>query len=240
LLVEAMVLEGISREQARGRNWLFDVNGLIESSRTDLTAAQRRYAHPHPPLRDFTAAIESIRPTAIIGVSTAAKAFDRRVIETMARLNRRPIIFALSNPTSRSECTAQEAYEWSGGRAVFASGSPFGPVHLGGRVLMPGQGNNVCIFPAIGLAVFAARARRVTDGMFIAAARGVAEQVSQADLDMGRVYPPPSAILNTEIRAAERVAQVIFALGLAGVPEPPDLRAFINARTYKPVYRNLI
>ena len=240
LLTEAMALEGMSAEQARARIWLFDVGGLIESTRNDIAGYQRPYAHQHPPTTDFAAAIESIRPTVIIGVSTVAKAFNQRVIETMARLNRRPIIFPYSNPTSRSECSAEEAYRWSEGRAVFASGSPFPPVRLGDRTFIPGQGNNVYIFPAIGMAVYATRARLVTDEMFIAAARAVAEQVTQADLDVGLIYPPQSEILKTQIHAAQRVAEVIFARALAGVAQPADLDAFINAQVYKPEYRSLI
>ncbi len=240
LLVKAMMLEGLTQEQARARIWLFDVNGLIESTREELADFQRPYAHTHASTTDFVAAIESIHPTAIIGVSTVAKAFNQQVIETMARLNQRPIIFPYSNPTSRSECSAQEAYKWSQGRAVFASGTAFAPVRMGDRTFVPGQGNNVYIFPAIGLAVYATRARRVTDEMFIAVARAVAEQVTQADLDVGLIYPPQSEILKTELHAARRVAEVIFARDLAGVPEPADLDAFIESQMYQPEYRSLI
>jgi malate dehydrogenase (oxaloacetate-decarboxylating)(NADP+) len=240
MLVKALTLEGLTRQQAAQRMWLFNTGGLIESTRTDLTGFQKDYAHPHPPIADFAAAIETLKPTAIIGVSTAAGAFDQRVIQAMARINRRPVIFAFSNPTSRSECTAQQAYEWSEGRAVFASGSPFAPVRLGDRTLVPGQGNNVYIFPAIGLAVYATRARRVTDEMFIAAARAIAEQVTAADLEAGLIYPPASDILKTEIHAAQRVAEVIFKRGLSGVPQPEDLNTFIADRVYQPIYRSLI
>ena len=240
LLTEAMTVEGLSPGQARARIWLFDLGGLIEAARRGLADFQKPYAHKHPPIADFAAAIESIRPTAIIGVSTVAKAFNQRVIEAMARLNRRPIIFPYSNPTSRSECSAEEAYRWSEGRAVFAAGSPFPPVRLGDRTFVPGQGNNIYIFPAIGLAVYSTRARRITDEMFIAAARAVAEQVTQADLDVGLIYPPRAQILRTEIHAAQRVAEVIFARGLAGVPQPEDIGAFIATQVYKPEYRSLI
>ncbi len=240
LLTQAMAQEGISLEQARARNWLFDVNGLIESTRTDLAGFQKPYAHDHAAVQDFVAAIESIKPTAIIGVSTVARAFNRQVIEAMARINRRPIIFPFSNPTSHSECSAEEAYKWSEGRAVFASGSPFPPVRYNGRTFVPGQGNNVYIFPAIGLAVYATQASRVTDEMFIAAARAVGEQVTDADLEVGLIYPPQSEIQKTESHAAERVAELIFARGLAGVTHPADLRAFIESRMYKPEYPSLI
>jgi malate dehydrogenase (oxaloacetate-decarboxylating)(NADP+) len=216
------------------------VNGLIESTRDDLADFQKPYAHLHAPTTDFVEAIESIKPTAIIGVSTVVKAFNRRVIEAMARINRRPIIFPYSNPTSHSECTAEEAYTWSEGRAVFASGSPFPPVRWRDRTLVPGQGNNVYIFPAIGMAVYATGTRRITDEMFIVAARAVAEQVTQAELDSGLIYPPQSTILQTEVCAAERVAEVIFKHDLARVPKPHDIGSFIRSRLYRPEYQSLL
>ncbi len=240
LIAVAMTMEGLSAEEARARIWLFDVQGLIEPSHTDLLDFQKPYAHAHAPSTDFVAAIESLRPTAIIGVSTKGKAFTRPAIEAMARINRRPIIFALSNPTDHAECTAEEAYGWSEGRALFAAGVAFPPVRYDGKTLVPGQGNNMYIFPAVGLAVYATRARRITDAMFVAAARGVAEQVQRADLDAGLLYPPQSAILQTELRTAERVAEVIFARGLAGVGRPADLRAFLEGQLYNPEYVSLL
>jgi len=236
LLTQAMAFEGLSAEQARSHIWLFNRNGLIESTRGDLLDVQRPYAHRHSPTRDFVAAIESLKPTVIIGVSTAPHAFDRRVIEVMARINQRPIIFALSNPTSRSECTAEEAYRWSEGRAVFASGSPFAPVQYRGRTLTPGQCNNMYIFPAVGLAVYATRASRVTDEMFVAAAEAVAEQVTPAELDNELIYPPQSKILKAEIHAAKRIAKVIFARGLSRLQEPKELGPFIDSQIYEPKY----
>lgn len=239
LLTQAMASEGMSAERARQQIWLFNRNGLIESTRTDLHDFQKPHAHPHAPAKDFLSAIESIRPTVIVGASTVAKAFNRDVIQTMARINRRPIVFALSNPTSRSECTAEEAYQWSDGRAVFASGSPFAPVLYRERKFVPGQCNNMYIFPAVGLAVYATEATRVTDEMFIAAARAVAELVTQAELDAGLIYPPLSAILATEMHVAHRIAEVIFARGLAGVKEPGDLRSFIESQVYTPGYASV-
>jgi malate dehydrogenase (oxaloacetate-decarboxylating)(NADP+) len=239
LLVQAMTAEGLSADAARARIWLFDVNGLLETSRKDLADFQKPYAHSHPPSKDFVQAIEAIKPNAIIGVSTMAKAFNQRVIEAMSRVNERPIIFPYSNPTSHSECTAEEAYRWSQGRAIFASGSPFPPVRSNGKTFVPGQGNNVYIFPAIGLAIYATHAKRVTDEMFVAAARAVAEQVTPAELDVGLIYPPQSTILNTELHAAERVAEVIFARGLARIPAPEDIAQFVRSQTYKAEYHLL-
>ncbi|MGA8569377.1 MAG: oxaloacetate-decarboxylating malate dehydrogenase, partial [Candidatus Binataceae bacterium] len=229
LLVQAMTAEGLSADAARARIWFFDVNGLLETSRKDLADFQKPYAHSHPPTKDFVQAIEAIKPNAIIGVSTVAKAFNQGVIEAMSRVNERPIIFPYSNPTSHSECTAEEAYRWSEGRAIFASGSPFPPVRFADRTFVPGQGNNVYIFPAIGLAVYATHAKRVTDEMFVAAAHAVAEEVTQAELDIGLIYPPQSTIMKTELHAAQRVAEVIFARGLARVPVPKDVAAFVES-----------
>ena len=240
LLVQAMTAEGLSAEAARARIWFFDVNGLLETSRKDLADFQKPYAHSHAPTRDFVQAIETIKPNAIIGVSTVAKAFNQRVIEAMSRVNQRPIIFPYSNPTSHSECTAEEAYRWSEGRAIFASGSPFPPVRFGDRTFVPGQGNNVYIFPAIGLAVYATQAKRVTDEMFIAAARAVAEQVTPAELDVGLIYPPQSAIFDTELHAATRVAEVIFARNLARAERPASIEEFIRQKVYKPKYQTTV
>jgi malate dehydrogenase (oxaloacetate-decarboxylating)(NADP+) len=236
LIASAMTLEGLTLDQARARISHFDVNGLLEPSRTDLFDFQRPYAHPHAPSRDFAATIEDLKPTAIIGVSTKGKTFTQKVIETMSRINKRPIIFAYSNPTEHAECTAEEAYRWSDGRALFAAGVQFQPVRYNGKTLVPGQGNNLYIFPAVGLAIYATKARRVTDEMFIAAAKAVADQVTKAELDAGILYPPQSNILETEITTAERVAQVIFDRGLAGVKRPENLRAFLESQLYKPEY----
>ncbi len=214
ILTQALKLDGLSEEEARGKIWLSNRNGLVESTRGDLSDYQRRFAQVHSPTRNFVDVIESIRPTVIIGVSTAAKAFDQRVVEAMARHNSRPIIFALSNPTSRSECTAEEAYRWSEGRAVFASGSPFAPVDFGGRRFVPGQCNNLYIFPALGLAIYNTRCQRVSDEMFIEAARALAQLVTEADLQAGLIYPPQSKILETERAVAERISKIIYARGL--------------------------
>ena len=236
LISEAMALESLPINEARGLNWLFDINGLMVSSRTDLADFQKPFAHAHAPLDSFVAAVEAIRPTAIIGVSTVPKLFNQPVIEAMARINERPIIFPYSNPTSRSECTAEEAYKWSGGRAVFASGSPFPPVEIDGKRFVPGQGNNVYIFPAMGMAVLATEARRVTEEMFIIAARAVAEQVTEANLAVGLIYPPTSNILDASLHTAALIAEYIFDHGLASVPRPDDIDAHVRARAYKPVY----
>ena len=236
LISEAMALEGLPIDRARACNWLFDINGLMVTSRTDLADFQKPFAHAHAPIATFVAAVEAIKPTGIIGVSTVPKLFNQPVIEAMARINERPIIFPYSNPTSRSECTAEEAYKWSAGRAVFASGSPFPPVQIDGKTLVPGQGNNVYIFPAMGMAVLATEAKRVTEEMFIIAARAVAEQVTEANLATGLIYPPTSNILDASLHTAARIAEYIFDHDLAGIARPDDIDAHVRARAYKPVY----
>jgi len=236
LISQAMASEGLPLDEARARNALFDVGGLVVRSRNDLAEFQRPFALDHAPIASFVEAIRELRPTAIIGVSTQPKLFDQPVIEAMAEINARPIIFPYSNPTSRSECTAEEAYGWSQGRAIFASGSPFPPVQMDGRSLIPGQGNNVYIFPAVGMAVFATEASRVTDEMFIVAAKAVAEQVGDDCLAQGLIYPPQSQILAASLHVATRVAGHIFDAGLARVERPADIAAFIQARAYHPAY----
>jgi malate dehydrogenase (oxaloacetate-decarboxylating)(NADP+) len=236
LISQAMTMEGMAISEARSRNALFDVNGLLVKSRTDLADFQKPFAQDRAPVTTFVDAVKEFKPTAIIGVSAVPKLFNRDVITAMAEINKRPIIFPYSNPTSRSECTAEEAYRWSDGRAVFASGSPFPPVEIEGRRFVPGQGNNVYIFPAMGMAVFATEAKRVTDEMFIVAAQAVAEQVSEESLSTGLIYPPQSRILEASLHVAERIATYIFDHGLARVPRPDDVAALVRGRAYRPSY----
>ncbi len=236
LISEAMALEGITLDEGRARNWLFDVNGLVVSSRPDLADFQQPFAHKHPAVNSFVEAIEALRPTGIIGVSTVPKLFNQPVIEAMSRINQRPIIFPYSNPTSRSECTAEEAYKWSTGRAIFASGSPFPPVEIGGQTFVPGQGNNVYIFPAMGMAVLATGAKRVTQEMFICAAKAVAEQVTDDDLASGLIYPPQSRIFDASLHTAARIAEQVYNQGLASVPRPDNIDQYVRAAAYRPEY----
>ena len=236
LISLAMAREGADLAEARPRNALFDVNGLLVTGRTDLADFQKPFAQDRAPVSSFVEAVKALRPTGIIGVSTVPKLFTREVIEAMASINQRPIIFPYSNPTSRSECTAEEAYRWSDGRAVFASGSPFPPVEIAGRRFVPGQGNNVYIFPAMGMAVFATEASRVTEEMFIVAAQAIAEQVSEENLSVGLIYPPQSHIFEASVHVAERIAAYIFDQDLARAPRPKNVEALIRAHVYRPVY----
>src|SRR4051794_2643008 len=240
LLCSALMDQGMTLQDARSRVHMFDVNGLLESTRTDLVDFQRPYAHPHPPTRDFVAAIRSIKPTTIIGVSTIGHAFTQPVIEAMTELNERPVILALSNPTEHAECTAEQAYTWSGGKAIYAAGVQFPPVHLKGQTFLPGQANNFYIFPAVGMAIYATRASRVSDEMFIEAAKAVADQVPEPMLRQGLLYPPQANILETEIKTAARVARLAFDSGLARVDRPTDIEAFVRSHVYQPMYQPLV
>jgi malate dehydrogenase (oxaloacetate-decarboxylating)(NADP+) len=238
LLCSALVAQGLTLEKAQSQVHMFDVNGLLESTRKDLVDFQKPYAHQHAPTRDFVAAIESIRPTTIIGVSTIGGAFTQQVVESMSKINDRPVILALSNPTEHAECTPQQAYTWSKGKAIYAAGVQFAPVHLNGQTFLPGQANNFYIFPAVGMAIFATQAKRVTDEMFIEAGQAVADQVPLELLRQGLLYPLQANILEIEIQTAARVAKLVFDAGLARVERPADMVAFIRKHVYKPEYAN--
>jgi len=186
---------------------------------------------------NFADAILKIKPTAIIGVSTVGGAFNEQVVSNMAKLNERPIIFPYSNPTSHAECTAEQAITWSNGKCIFAGGSPFAPVVYKGKTFTPSQGNNVYIFPAMGLAVFATEAKRVTDKMFITASEALAAQVTKEHFQMGLIYPPINNILEVSVNIAIRVAEEIFESGMAGIQRPGNLEQFIRGKMYQPVYR---
>jgi malate dehydrogenase (oxaloacetate-decarboxylating)(NADP+) len=237
LLCSALVAQGMPLKEAQSRVSMFDINGLLEDTRTDLVDFQKPYAHRHTPTRDFVAAIDSIKPTTIIGVSTVGGAFTQKVIEAMSHINERPVILALSNPTDKAECTPEQAYTWSNGNAIYAAGVQFPPVQVNGKKFFPGQANNFYIFPAIGMAVFATEASRVTDEMFIEAASAVADQVPPDLLKQGLLYPLQSNILETEIQTAARIAELIFDSGLASVKRPADMVAFIREHVYKPEYK---
>ncbi|HSJ52395.1 MAG TPA: NAD-dependent malic enzyme [Anaerolineae bacterium] len=240
LIVAAMVGEGLAPEEARRRCWLVDSQGLVVQGRAGLSEHKLPYAHPHAPVPDFLSAVQALKPTVIVGVSGQPGGFSQPVLETMARLNERPIVFALSNPTSKAECTAEQAYTWTEGRAIFASGSPFGPVTLGGKTYVPGQGNNAYVFPGVGLGVIACGARLVTDEMFFAAARALADEVSAQDLEHGLVYPPLAEIRQVSAAIALAVAEVAYERGLATRPRPDDLLAQVEAQMYVPHYESYV
>ena len=236
MFVTALAEEGISAEDARKQCWFVDTQGLLTSDRENIADHKLRYARKLAPVESFLEAIQTIRPTAILGLSGQPGSFPKEVIEAMAEINERPIIFALSNPTSKAECTAEQAYRWSDGRAIFASGSPFDAVKIGDRRLVPGQGNNVYIFPGVGLGAIVSHSRRVTNEMFLAAANSLAKQVSESDLAMGNVYPPLARIREVSAKIAYEVARIAWAQGLAEREQPEDIMADIRAHMYQPVY----
>ena len=236
LVVSAMMAEGLSEAEALRRNWLVDSRGLVVKKRENLTDHKLRYAHDHAPVAGFLTAIQMLRPTAIIGVAAVGGAFTSEVLRTMAEINNRPIVFALSNPTSKAECTAEEAYRHTGGRALFACGSPFDSVRLDGKTFVPRQGNNSYIFPGVGLGATAIGSRLVTDEMFMAAAHTLAYLVTPDDIEQGSLYPALPRIREASAHIAVAVAEVAYKRGLATVPRPNDMMAFIESQMYNSQY----
>ena len=236
LIVSAMQMQGLSQDAARSRISLFDINGLIEPSRADLSASQKIYAHKAAPSKDLAKTIETLKPTILVGVSTKGGAFTQQVIEAMSRINERPIIFALSNPTDKAECSAEQAYTWSKGKALFAAGVQFPEVTIKGKTFHPGQANNFYIYPALGLATYVARPRRITDECFIVAAQASADQVGPELRARGMLFPSQSQILEMEVSTATRIAQFMFDQGLATVKPPADIRKWIEGQLYTPHY----
>jgi malate dehydrogenase (oxaloacetate-decarboxylating)(NADP+) len=259
LFVSALGQQGIAPEVARQQVRMFDTQGLVVAGRPGLEPHKRPYAHKLAPSKPFNhldpasecpqilAAIEDFKPTALIGVSGNAlpdmargRLFSREIVGAMARFNAQPIIFALSNPIEHHECLPNEAYEWSKGQALYAGGVQFPPVHLDGKTFLPSQANNLYIFPAVGMAIYATNAKRVTDEMFIEAAHALADQVTPEQLKLGMLFPPQSNILETEIKTAARVAKMVFDSNLASVERPTDYEAFIRRHTYDPAYPPLV
>src|ERR1700750_140183 len=230
LVISAMMAEGVSEAEALTRNWLVDSRGLVVKNRAGLTDHKLRYAHDHAPVGDFLTAIRALKPTAIIGVAAVGGAFTPEVLRAMAELNERPIVFALSNPTSKAECSAEDAYCYTEGRALFACGTPFDPVKLNGRTFVPRQGNNSYIFPGVGLGAIASGSKLVTDEMFMAAAPTLAYLVTPEDIEQGSLYPSLPRIREVSAHIAEAVAEVAYKRGLATAPKPNDLMAFIESQ----------
>ena len=236
LVVSAMIAEGCSEAEARQRNWLVDSQGLVVKSRRELAEHKLLYAHDHAPISDFLTAIRMFKPTAIIGVAAVGGTFTPEVLQAMANINARPIVFALSNPTSKAECSAEEAYRHTDGKALFACGSPYDPVKLDSRTFVPRQGNNSYIFPGVGLGAIASGARLVTDEMFMSAARTLANLVTEADLDQGSLYPALPRIREVSAHIAAEVAQVAYQRGLATGAAPNDVLGYVKSQMYEPSY----
>lgn len=240
LLVSALIETGLPENEARSRCWFVDSKGLVVRNRSDLSPQKLAFARDQEFLSDPVAVIESVRPSVLIGVSGKPGIFSHPILEAAARQVARPIVFALSNPTSLVECTAEEAYRFTQGRAIFASGSPFNPVSLFGQRFVPGQGNNAYIFPGVGLGVIACAARLVTDEMFLAAARTLAKQVTQSELDEGRVYPRLTDIREVSRKVAAAVILVASEQGLAREAIPTSVDEYVQSLMYQPNYRNYV
>ncbi|KAL3650786.1 hypothetical protein CASFOL_007189 [Castilleja foliolosa] len=227
-------------EETRKKIWLVDSKGLIVSSRKEsLQHFKMPWAHEHEPVRELLDAVKAIKPTVLIGTSGVGRTFTKEVVETMASLNEKPVILALSNPTSQSECTAEEAYTWTEGRAIYASGSPFDPVEYNDKVFVPGQANNAYIFPGFGLGLIMSGTIRVHDDLLLAASEALAAQVSQENYEKGLIYPPFTNIRKISAHIAANVAAKSYELGLASrLPRPKDLVKFAESCMYSPVYNN--
>jgi len=240
MIAAAMQQSGLSQKDARANISLFDINGLIDQQRTDLSPEQQVYAGPAKATHDLLGAINEIKPSILIGVSTIGKAFTEDVVKAMAAVNKRPIIFALSNPTEHAECTAEEAYKWSGGSAIYASGVPFDSVFLDGKTFVPGQANNFYCFPGVSLAIYATNPKLVTDAFWIESAKALAGLLTDAERNKGMVFPPQSEILSISTKVATAVAKAIFKAGLARVEQPEDIGKWIAEMQYQPVYPELL
>jgi malate dehydrogenase (oxaloacetate-decarboxylating)(NADP+) len=234
--VAALVEEGMPLEEARAQCWFVDTQGLLTSNRDRIADHKQRYARDLPPIDNFLDAVKTLKPTVILGLSGQPGSFSKEVIEAVAEINKNPVIFALSNPTSKAECTAEEVYRWSKGRAIFASGSPFDSVKYGNKTHVPGQGNNVYIFPGVGLGAIVSGSRRVTNEMFLAASHSLAKQVTESDLAMGCVYPSLKRVREVSASIAYEVAKIAWSQGLTDLEEPEDIKAAIYKYMYQPVY----
>ena len=235
LIVTALKSEGLSDDEAQQRLWFVDLNGLVVQSRTDLMPHNLPYAHEHEQLQ-FIDAIDTVKPDVLIGATGAFGTFTQEVIEHMSAINERPVIFALSNPTSKAECTAEQAYTWSKGKAVFASGSPFENVTYKGQVFDPGQGNNAYVFPGIGLGAIIAKAKTIPDELFLVSARTLAQLVTEKNIEQGALYPELSEIRNVSLEIAVAVAEKIYELGIAREAVPENLRKSIEDYMFNPAY----
>lgn len=242
LITMAMEKEGLPREECVRKIWMVDSKGLIVKGRDHLTHEKERFAHEHPHMKNLDDVIRQLKPTAIIGVAAVAGAFSEQIIRDMASFNERPIIFALSNPTSKAECTAEQCYAFTEGRGIFASGSPFDSVTLpNGMTFFPGQGNNAYIFPGVGLAVTAGAIRCITEEIFLTAAEALAHLVTENDLAEGRLYPPLSSIRDVSIKLAAKIMEYAYENNMATLrPEPSDKEAYLRSLTYSTNYEEFV
>ncbi|XP_053458343.1 NADP-dependent malic enzyme [Nycticebus coucang] len=242
LIVMAMEEEGLPKEKAIEKIWLVDSKGLIVKQRASLTPEKEVFAHKHKEMKNLEAIVQEIKPTALIGVAAIGGAFSEQILKDMAAFNERPIIFALSNPTSKAECSAEQCYKVTKGHAIFASGSPFDPVTLpDGRTLYPGQGNNSYVFPGVALGVVACGLRHITDKIFLTTAEVIAQQVLDKHLEEGRLYPPLNTIRDVSLKIAEKIVRDAYQEKTATVyPEPQDKEAFVRSQMYSADYDHIL
>lgn len=239
MCVTAMVAEGSTIDEARNRIWMMDIDGLLTKNRPEghLEGNKAYYAKDVGVKKNFLEIVKEVKPSVLIGASACGGAFTPEVLSVMAENNERPVIFALSNPTSKAECTAEDAYVHTQGRCVFSSGSPFPPVELNGRTYQTGQGNNAYIFPGVALGVITAGIHHVTDELFLLAARIVADVVTDEDIESGRVYPPLKKVKDCSFDIAVKIVEYAYKNGIASVyPEPKDYEAFIRKQMYDYAY----
>lgn len=235
LIADAMAEDGIDRNEALKRIALFDSKGLVSSTRGDKLAPNKvPFAQAYENTTDFVQAIRQLKPTCIIGVSAQGGAFTEDVVKAMCEVNARPMIFALSNPTSKAECTAKQAYTWSEGKCLFACGSPFAPVAVGNKTFVPRQGNNSYVFPGIGFGCIFVRAKTIPNQIFLTAAKTLANLVSESDLANGSLYPPLSQVRELSAHIAVAVADYCFKNGLAQVERPADLDKAVREAMWQP------
>ncbi|CAN9514117.1 unnamed protein product [Ophioblennius macclurei] len=242
LITMVMEKEGLPKEQGLKKIWMVDSKGLIVKGRNHLTHEKERFAHEHAEMKKLEDVVRELKPTAIIGVAAVAGAFTEQIIKDMASFNERPIIFALSNPTSKAECTAEQCYTITEGRGIFASGSPFDPVTLpDGRTFYPGQGNNAYIFPGVGLGVIACSLRHITEEIFLTSAEALADLVTEKDLAEGRLYPPLSSIRDVSLKLAAKIMEYAYQHKMATLrPEPSDKEAHVRALAYSTDYDEFV
>ncbi|KAM6405027.1 NADP-dependent malic enzyme [Pluvialis apricaria] len=242
LIVMAMEKEGVPKEAAIKRIWMVDSKGLIVKGRASLTSEKQRFAHEHGEMKNLEDIVKDIKPSVLIGVAAIGGAFTKEILQDMAALNKRPIIFALSNPTSKAECTAEQCYKYTEGRGIFASGSPFDPVTLpSGQTLYPGQGNNSYVFPGVALGVISCGLKHIGEDVFLTTAEVIAQQVSEENLQEGRLYPPLVTIQHVSLKIAVRIAEEAYRNNTASTyPQPKDLEAFIRSQVYSTDYNSFV
>uniref|UniRef100_A0A8C3L9T7 NADP-dependent malic enzyme n=2 Tax=Chrysolophus pictus TaxID=9089 RepID=A0A8C3L9T7_CHRPC len=242
LILMAMEKEGISRADAIKKIWMVDSKGLIVKGRSHLNHEKEMFAQDHPSVNTLEEVVQKVKPTAIIGVAAIAGAFTEKILKDMAAFNERPIVFALSNPTSKAECTAEQCYHLTEGRGIFASGSPFSKVTLpNGQTFFPGQGNNAYVFPGVALGVIACGVRHISDDIFLITAQSIAAEVTEQNLAEGRLYPPLNSIREVSFKIAVKIVNWAYKHGLASwYPEPADKEAFVKQLVYSPDYDSFV